>query len=274
MAVSVSRQPRSRKRVGTTPDMVRMSNGVSRPGVDPRITSSMAYALDESMFDNDHGDFVDVVLLPSELEITCRVPQSYAGKDFGSNDGRIHKDDELYVGIPDGDPAHGGIVLARFWNGADTPPQLVKDNPKDTVRVVEKDLNVRWAFDGKSLMTVKIGDFEVTIDNSASPTVAHFKTDSGDVFKLTKDGLELGVSPSDMMALASLVKSEISKLRDTVNSNASTFNSHDHIFTGVITAGSPVTQTQTAPVTTMSPASPMDSPASVGDVKSDFVKSK
>jgi hypothetical protein len=121
--------------------MGRIANAVSRPGIDPRIWCSLAFALDESMLDKDHGDFVDVALLPTELEVTVRVPQSYAGKAFGVNEGRIHKDDELVVLFPDGDPASGGIVVARLWSASDLPPQDAIDNPKDFIRVMEDGLS-------------------------------------------------------------------------------------------------------------------------------------
>ena len=95
----------------------------------------------------------------------------------------------------------------------------------------------------------------------------------GVVFHLNKDGLELGDKPTDYMALAKLVKAELSALRDTVNSFVSTFNSHNHSVSGVATAGSPAAQTQTAPVTSAAPGSSATAPASVKDVASAFVKS-
>lgn len=138
-----------RTRVGSIPDMLRLSSAVQRPGIDPRIWCSLAFALDESKLDKEYGDFIDVRLLPSELEVTCRVPQAYAGKDFGTNEGRIHKDDELVVVFPDGDPAQGGIVMARLWSASDTPPELVQNNDKDIVRQLEKDLAYRFKLTGE-----------------------------------------------------------------------------------------------------------------------------
>jgi len=137
-----------RTRIGTTPDMLRVSAAVERPGIDPRIWISIGYAVGESKLDAEHGDFVEVVLLPSQLELTCRVPQDYAGAQFGSNAGRIHKDDEVLVLIPDGDPAHGGTVIARYWSASDKPPALATSNPKDWVLELEKDLNWRTKLNG------------------------------------------------------------------------------------------------------------------------------
>lgn len=92
-------------------------------------------------------------------------------------------------------------------------------------------------------------------------------------FKLTNDGLEIGQNPTDMMALASLVKQEISALKDSVSNFVSTYNSHTHLVVGIQTAGSPVAHTQTAPVPTQTTLSTATSPQPVKDVKSSFVKS-
>ena len=137
-----------RSRVSSIIDMSRLSAAVSRPGIDPRIWCSLAFALGESHLDEKHGDFVDVQILPSELEVTVRVPQSYAGNAFGVNEGRIHKDDELIVLFPDGDPAVGGVVVARLWSQSDPPAKDAIDNPKDCSRTLEKDLSERLRLSG------------------------------------------------------------------------------------------------------------------------------
>lgn len=117
---------------------------------------------------------------------------------------------------------------------------------------------------------VKSPKTEFTADTSFivySPKVFLGGASSSDqTFKLTNDGLEIGVSPSDYMALASLVKQEISSLKDSVSSFVSTFNSHTHI---VNTQGPPLKHTGTA----QSPTSTATSPSAVKDVKSSFVKS-
>jgi len=157
-----------RTRVGSTIDMVRLSNAVSRPGIDPRIWCSLAFALDESQLDAEHGDFVDVKLLPTELEVTARVPQAFAGSGFGSNKGRIHKDDEVVVLFPDGDPAAGGIIVARLWSASDPPPDDVANAPEDIIEVLEDGLN--WltktqGSDAKATLeseNVRLGDRDAT----------------------------------------------------------------------------------------------------------------
>ncbi len=78
-------------------------------------------------------------------------------------------------------------------------------------------------------------------------------------------------SNSDFVALAAKVKSEISALRDTVNTALSALSGHTHVVTGIQTAGSPPAHTQTAPVDT-SPGPSLTGPAAVGDVKCTTVK--
>lgn len=109
--------------------------------------------------------------------------------------------------------------------------------------------------------TIVMNDKSITITGKKKVVVAC------DAIHLGKDG------PSDNLALAKLVKGEISSLRDAVKSFVSTFNSHKHIVTGIVTAGSPVTQSQTAPVPTQAPLSPAQDPSAVKDVKSDVVLS-
>lgn len=87
------------------------------------------------------------------------------------------------------------------------------------------------------------------------------------LFKLTDSVLEIGASPTDWVALASLVKQELSNLRSSLNSFIQTYNTHTHT---VSTTGTAAAQTgNAAPTLSLATqASP------VGDVKSSFVKSK
>lgn len=128
--------------------------------------------------------------------------------------------------------------------------------------------------DDKKKLTIIIGDFTVEIDNSVSPTVMHIKGPDGDVFKLTKDGLELGVSPSDHMALADKCKTEFDKVYTALSGVISKHNSHVHKVTGIKTSGSAVAQTQNAPVDTAATTSSAADAESVESVASEFVKSK
>jgi hypothetical protein len=149
-----------RSRVGSTIDLTRLAAGLARPGIDPRIWYSLAFAMEESKVDAKHGHMAAVQLLPSGVQVTVRVPQGYAGNGFGQNKGLIHKDDELIIAFPDGDPATGGIVQARLWSAADPPPALVSDNPGDMVDVLESGKNIRQLLSGGGEIQVE-GDAEM-----------------------------------------------------------------------------------------------------------------
>jgi hypothetical protein len=130
-------------------DLGRLAAAVQRPGIDPRTWVSMALALDESVMDQDHGDFVDVQLLPHMEPMTASISPGYAGPAFGDHDGTIHKHDLLVVILPSGDPNEGCHVVAKVWSAANVPPQLALANPADLVRVAETDVWIRTLLQGK-----------------------------------------------------------------------------------------------------------------------------
>lgn len=150
-------------------DMNRLGAALARPGMDTRITSSYAYANDESHYDAAHGVFVDVTLAPSGQVLTARVPADYAGKGFGFY-ARIHKDDELLVVLPNGDPSDGPVVVARLWSQADTPPAEAGTDEDEVMLVVEKDKNLRLKTTGKGVVEVD-SDTTVTIAVGSSSKV-------------------------------------------------------------------------------------------------------
>ena len=143
-------------------DFNRLGQALARPGMDTRITSSHAYANGESHYDSAHGVFVDVTLAPSGQVLTARVPSIYAGKGFGLY-ARIHKDDQLLVLLPNGDPAEGAVVLMRLWSQADTPPSEIGTDEDEVMLVVEKD---------KALRLKTTGSGKVEIDSDATVTIA------------------------------------------------------------------------------------------------------
>lgn len=79
--------------------------------------------------------------------------------------------------------------------------------------------------------------------------------------------VELGKAPTDAIALASLVKQEITALRNTVNALVTAYNAHTHVLSG--TAG-PYPLAGVGVATT----SAATAPAAVGEVKSNYVKAK
>jgi hypothetical protein len=141
-----------------------------------------------------------------------------------------------------------GSILITNKNGT----KVVLDAKDKKVIIEDKDNSNKIVMDDKS----------ITITGKQKVVVAC------DLIHLGVDG------PSDNLALAKKTRAEIKALRDSVKAFVGTFNKHKHMVTGIMTAGSPAAQSQTAPVNSMAPASPADDPPSVGEIKSDVVLSK
>jgi hypothetical protein len=189
----------ARSRVSTKMDVGRLGASLARPGIDTRSWVTLAIALDESQVDEKHGVFVDVMFMPTGEKYTARVPSSYAGNGFGFY-ARIHKDDEVAVVIPRGNPAEGCIVIPRLWSASDLPPKDVIDNPDDIVLVIEKDKNLRLHVQGEGKVIVQIEkDAEIKVDGK-------IKVNCSDI-NLGED------SPSDKAALAQKVLDELNNLQ-------------------------------------------------------------
>lgn len=139
-----------RSRVLSSIDTERLANAVARPGIDPRIWISYAVLTTEPKvnLESDGQDvFADVMLMPSGTLETARVGAIYAGNGFGLY-APLHKDDEVLVCAPSGDPDQGLVITQRFWSPADPPPDAVKNNPEDVTLVVEAGKNLRLNVQG------------------------------------------------------------------------------------------------------------------------------
>ena len=130
-----------RGRVGTSPDMERMSAALRSPGIDPRIWVSYAIVTD-IFFDAKDGVFADITLMPSQDEDTARVGALYAGNGWGLYF-PIEVDDEVVVMAPSGDPNEGLVILPRRWSAADKPPGAIGRNPTDAVLVMKPGASLR-----------------------------------------------------------------------------------------------------------------------------------
>jgi len=122
-------------------DMNRLSEAVSRPGIDPRLWSSLAIVT-AIVVDPAEGVFANITLLPSRDLETARVGQCYAGPGFGSHF-PIQVDDEVLVVAPSGDPNEGMVIAARLYSKSDPPPQEVVDAPEDVVVHVKAGQNIK-----------------------------------------------------------------------------------------------------------------------------------
>lgn len=142
-----------RSRVSTTLDVGRIAAAVSRPGIDPRVWCSYAVLTSEPYIETVAGQqdvFVDILMLPTQQLETARVGAIYAGNGFGFY-APLHKDDEVLICAPSGNPDEGLVVMQRLWSPADPPPAAAATYPTDVTLVVEsgKSLRLNVAGGGK-----------------------------------------------------------------------------------------------------------------------------
>lgn len=138
-------------------DTARLSNAVSRPGIDPRFWACYGTLMSEPYIETQEGQqdiFVDVMLHPNGQIETARVGAIYAGNGFGFYC-PLHNEDEVLVLVPYGDADSGLVVTHRLWSPADPPPDDVVDNPEDVTLVVEEDKNLRLSVLGTGNVIIR-----------------------------------------------------------------------------------------------------------------------
>lgn len=149
-----------RSRVTSGIDLARLANAVARPGIDPRIWVSYAVLASDPYVETAAGQqdvFVDLTLLPSGSRETARIGAMYAGNGFGFYT-PLHKDDEVLVCAPSGDPDEGLVVTQRLWSPADPPPDAVTTYPTDVLLVVEQDKALRINVSGGGKVYIGAND--------------------------------------------------------------------------------------------------------------------
>ena len=142
-------------RVVGTPDTQRIGKAVSYPGIDPRQHVSFGSVL--SFGAKPDGVFAQVQLLPTETIVNCHVSAFYAGHGFGFYS-PLKVDDFVIVSLPDGDPAHGGVIHGVIYSASDVPPQQAVDNPQDVVLRVENGATLRIVTSGGGKVVIDTGD--------------------------------------------------------------------------------------------------------------------
>lgn len=97
----------------------RLASLVARPGIDTRYNLVLA-VIDDVRVDPVEGVFADVSFLPNEEPETAILGVPYAGNRYGFYF-PLEVDDIVLLGLPNGDPGMGPIVVARMWSAADKP---------------------------------------------------------------------------------------------------------------------------------------------------------
>lgn len=170
-----------RSRVGRMPDTAALGRAVAFPGIDPRTWVSYGIVTGYAI-DPQEGIFVNVTLMPSRIQETARVGDSWASGDGVSipfDDG-----DEVVVGYPDGDPSYGLAVLRRMYSPSDLPAKLAVDNP-DAITVVSKRKVFVQLHNGAELVVQSVKDTSETSDPGKITVI-------GKDILVTADNIKLG----------------------------------------------------------------------------------
>lgn len=177
-------------------DAGRLSALVSRPGIDPRIWVSLAICNDEPEVDGGSGAFVDVTLIPSRQVLTARVGSSYSGGSFGAWS-PLHKDDEVVVVLPSGDPMEGAVVVARLWSPADKPPADAASSKDDSSETVQSGKNKLIKASGGGSVNIEADLPGAVRLGSRSATEAVLK---GDTYRTAEDVFFAGIATTFTVA--------------------------------------------------------------------------
>lgn len=192
------------------------------------------------------------------VDVIHRVPIHVAGGGGYASTFPIAKDDECLI-------VFGDRSLDNWF---------AKGGDQDPVDRRRHDLSDAIAIVGIRSNPSKLTDYDTSraVVGNKGPRIAFDGTN-------VHLGVGHGEDGSDFVAMAAKVKSEISALRDTVNSFVSTYNSHMHDMTKFAGNGIAATTTWAAApgdfkTPTGTPIGNAQSPAAVQDVKSSCVKLK
>lgn len=162
-------------------DQGRLRALVSGPGVDTRYNLVLA-VVDSVTVDPAEGVFCDISFLPHEQPETAFLGVPYAGDGFGFYF-PVEVDDIVLVGVPNGDPGLGPVIISRMWSAADKPFSELQgtadaDNPgqydpsSDVVLKTKAGVNCKTIVSGG-------GDASTAVSGGGDATIA--VTGGGDV---------------------------------------------------------------------------------------------
>ncbi len=154
----------------------------SRPGADTRLwlTLGVVKALGwdpEAAAGLTGGVFADVQFVPTgELE-TCYVGMPYAGAGFGAW-WPLEVDDTVLVGVPGGDTGWGPVILTRFWNSGDLPPNLQDLDwlPKAAQLEPPTDAVIRLKDGAAYKLRTRGGDISIQVEGTGDVTIENLGT--------------------------------------------------------------------------------------------------
>lgn len=125
-------------------DVARISEAVSRPGIDPRVFTTLAVV--NKVRATTEGVYCDVTTIMG-VEETAALAPDYGGDGYGFY-APIEVGHMVLVAIPEGEYAAGPRVIAHIWDEGDPPPDVVVDHPEDVALVVKPGKTVRIMVSG------------------------------------------------------------------------------------------------------------------------------
>lgn len=104
-------------------DLTALAESMAGPGRDTRQWVSFGLVTEEPVdFDPDHGPLVPVNLVPSEVEVLCRVAMQVGGNGEGEYYPFV-EGDEVLVLVPGGNERGGCVIVGRLPNQRTPFPQ-------------------------------------------------------------------------------------------------------------------------------------------------------
>lgn len=120
-------------------DPLRIGEGLSRPGIDPRTWTTLAIVTAVNV--TAEGIYCDVTTITG-IEETVTLPTAYGGPSYGFYC-PVAVDDWVLIGVPEGDWNAGARILAQVWDQGTPPPAVALEHPLDPALVVEPGRTLR-----------------------------------------------------------------------------------------------------------------------------------
>lgn len=135
-------------------DVAKISEAVSRPGIDPRRFVDLGVVTAVAV-DGD-GIHADVLLMDGNPE-TVALASPYAGPGYGLHF-PLELDDAVYIAVPDGKYNAGGGIVGRPWDRGAPIPLEISDAPEDVVLVVKPGQSIHIVVSGGGNAVIEARD--------------------------------------------------------------------------------------------------------------------
>lgn len=160
----------------TSIDAGKLVNLVRGPGIDTRLWIALAVVQNvEVVTGKNSGIYVDVQALPYKEEYTAWVGSAYAASQAGLYF-PLKVRDLVLIALPNGDPAAGVVVLARFNNGTrPVPAEFMTEDGAPSPHIVlvgEEDVHIQiFTKGGGETQIVAQGDGSIRVTTEGNGAI-------------------------------------------------------------------------------------------------------